>query len=153
MTYFRNQQGFSLVSAIFLLIVLAALGAYMVTIGGTNRATTTAALQGARAYQAARSGIDWAVYIITQANDPMDQTAARNACNNAVNDIDGNTFVLNVAGLSNFTINTTCDWTNHSQQGNNNVTVFSITSIATTGGAYGNADFVQRRISATISPP
>ena len=150
MIIFSRQKGFSLVAAIFLLIVLASLGAYMVTIGGTSRATSTAALQGARAYQAARSGIDWAVYTITSS---LNQTAARDACNNAANDIDGNTFALNVAGLSNFTINTSCNWTNHSQQGNNNVTVYTIRSIATTGGSYGDPDFVQRRIIATISPP
>lgn len=150
MINFYKQRGFSLVSAIFLLIVLASLGAYMVTIGGTNRATSSATLQGARAFQAARSGIDWAIYIITNA---ADQTAARNACNNAANDIDGNTFTLNVAGLNGFTVSTTCNHTDHDQQGMDNVTVYTIESTATSGGVYGSADFVQRRISATISPP
>jgi len=147
MRFFRHQSGFSLISAIFLLIVLAALGAYMVTIGGTNRATSTAALQGARAYQAARSGIDWAIYTITTA---ADQVTARTNCDNI---IEANNFTINTAGLNNFTVNTFCNWTNHSQQGNNNVTVYSITSTATTGGNYGDPDFVQRRITATISPP
>jgi len=143
----KNQHGFSLVTAIFILIVLAALGAYMVTIGGTNRATSTAALQGARAYQAARSGIDWSVYMITTA---ANQATARNNCNGIIN---ANNFTLNAAGLNGFTINTLCSFTAHSQQGADNVTVYSITSIATSGGNYGDLDFVQRRITATISPP
>ena len=149
MISFRKQRGFSLVAAIFLLIVLASLGAYMVTIGGTSRATSTAALQGARAYQAARSGIDWAVFLISNAANPTD---ARLACNGAVNDINGNNFVLNVAGLSGFTVNTTCNFTIHDELGTGDVTVYIITSTATAGGVYGNPDFVQRRITTTISP-
>ena len=151
MINFNNQRGFSLVAAIFLLIVLGSLGAYMVTIGGTNRATSTAALQGARAYQAARSGIEWAVFRIDTAATPVDAQAA---CNNGTaGDIDGNSFALAVPGLNGFTINTFCNFTRHSQLGTNNVTVYTIGSTATSGGAYGNLDFVQRRITATISPP
>ena len=144
MMHLNNQRGFSLVSAIFLLIVLAALGAYMVTIGGTNRATSSAALQGARAYQAARAGINWSVYLINN----IPQATARPNCDNIIN---SNSFTLNVAGLNNFTVNTLCAHTDHSQQGSDNVTVYTIISIATSG-TYGNPDFIQRRISATISP-
>ncbi len=147
MNLFSRQQGFSLISAIFILIVLAALGAYMVTIGGTNRATTSAAMQGARAYQAARSGIEWAVYLVLTASD---KDTARTNCDTTIN---GNNFTLNVTGLNGFTINTLCGYTRHSQQGTDNVTVYTITSTATSGGSYGDIDFVQRRISATISPP
>lgn len=143
----QQQQGFSLISAIFILIILASLGAYMVTVGGTNRATSSATLQGARAYQAARSGIDWSVYTLITA---ADQIAARSNCSNIINE---NNFTLNVDGLNGFTINTLCGFTSHSQQGNDNVSIYSITSIATTGGSYGDLDFVQRRITATISPP
>ena len=147
MIMMHRQHGFSLISAIFILIVLAALGAYMVSVGGTNRAASTAALQGARAYQAARSGIDWSVYTIITA---ADQATARNKCSNIIN---ANSFTLTSVGLSGFSISTLCSFTTHSQQGNNNVTVYNITSTATFGGTYGNPDFVQRRISATISPP
>jgi len=149
MMIFKRQQGFSLISAIFVLIVLAGLGTYMLTIGGTSRATSSAALQGARAYQAARSGIDWAVFLISQANDPLNQTAARNVCSNIIN---ANSFTHNAVGLTNFTVNTNCSFTAHSEQGSDNITVYTITSIARAGGNYGDLDFVQRRITATISP-
>jgi len=147
MKLFRAQKGFSLITAIFILIVLAGLGAYMVTVGGTNRATSTAALQGARAYQAARSGLDWSVYTLITASD---QATARTKCLSTVN---AASFTLNVTGLNGFTINTLCSFTAHSQKGSDNVTVYSITSTATSGGNYGNLDFVRRRLTATISPP
>jgi len=146
MTSMLRQQGFSLISAIFILIVLASLGAYMVTVGGTNRSSSTAALQGARAYQAARSGIDWSAYRIVTAINPG---TAQNECDNIIN---AGNFTLTATGLNGFTINTSCGFTTHTQNADN-ITVYQITSTATFGGAYGSPDFIQRRISATISPP
>jgi len=146
MMTFHKQKGFSLVSAIFIVVVLAALGSYMVTIGGANRASTTAALQGARAYQAARTGIDWAVYTITQAGS---QATARTNCSNVINPA---SFGLTATGLNGFTVSLDCSFTGHNQQGNDNITVYRLTAVANSG-AYGDPEFVQRRISATISPP
>ncbi|MCK4742573.1 MAG: type II secretion system protein [Sulfuriflexus sp.] len=146
MMMFSRQKGFTLVAAIFLLIILASLGAYMVTIGGTARATSTAALQGARAYQAARAGINWSVFFI----NGIPKDTARDNCDDI---IEANSFTLNVAGFNNFTVSTSCKYTTHDQQGTDNITVYTIMSTATTGGSYGDPDFIQRRITATISPP
>lgn len=56
-----NQRGMSLVTAIFILVVLAAIGGYMVLVAGVQSRTTVMALQGARAYHAARSGLEWGI--------------------------------------------------------------------------------------------
>ena len=56
------EGGFSLVSAIFLLVVLSALGAAMVNIFTVHQASSAMDVQGARAYQAARAGIEWGLY-------------------------------------------------------------------------------------------
>ena len=56
------QRGFSLVSAIFLLIVLAGLGAAIVNISTMQHTSSALDVQGTRAYQAARAGIEWGVY-------------------------------------------------------------------------------------------
>lgn len=58
------QQGFSLVSAIFLLVVLAGLGAAMVSFSTTQNQGQALDLMGARAYQAASAGVEWAAYNI-----------------------------------------------------------------------------------------
>ncbi|WP_029910812.1 pilus assembly protein MshP [Pelobacter seleniigenes] len=55
----KNQAGFTLVQAIFILVVLALLGAAMVRLIGVQSSTSVMALQQARAYQAARSGLEW----------------------------------------------------------------------------------------------
>lgn len=57
-----RMRGFSLVSAIFLLIVLAALGVAMVTISTTQHQSSSLDIEGVRAYQATKAGIEWGVY-------------------------------------------------------------------------------------------
>lgn len=68
----RRSRGFSLITAIFLLVVLAALGAFMVTFTGLQQNTVQADVLGVRAYYAARAGADWAIY---RALDPDDTIA------------------------------------------------------------------------------
>lgn len=59
----RNAElGFSLVSAIFLLVVLAGLGAAMVTFSSSQNQALAMDAMGSRAYQAASAGIEWAAY-------------------------------------------------------------------------------------------
>lgn len=60
--HYHRQAGFSLVSAIFLLVVLSALGAFMVSFSGVQHTSAARDILGARAYQAARSGIEWGAY-------------------------------------------------------------------------------------------
>ena len=60
------QSGFSLVTAIFLLVILASLGAFIVTISGVQQTSSALDVQGSRAYQAARSGIEWGTYQVLQ---------------------------------------------------------------------------------------
>jgi len=56
------QSGVTIVSAIFILVVLAALGAFIVTVSTSQQIGSALDVQGSRAYQAARSGIEWGVY-------------------------------------------------------------------------------------------
>ena len=58
----RRAAGAGLVTAIFLLVVLAGLATAMVSIFGAQRQSGALDEQGARAYQAARAGVEWAVF-------------------------------------------------------------------------------------------
>ena len=51
-----HQQGFAAIAAVFLVVVLAALGAFMVTFSNTQQLTSAQDVQGSRAYWAARGG-------------------------------------------------------------------------------------------------
>lgn len=55
-------RGFALLSAIFILVVLAALGAFILSISSQQQIGSALDVQGVRAYQAARAGIEWGLY-------------------------------------------------------------------------------------------
>lgn len=58
----RRQAGVSIVTAIFLLVVLSALGAAIVTLSTTQHQGSALDLLGSRAYEAARSGAEYGLY-------------------------------------------------------------------------------------------
>lgn len=58
----RPVRGFAMVSAIFILVVLAALGGFIVSISSGQQVGAALDLQGVRAYQAARAGLEWGLY-------------------------------------------------------------------------------------------
>lgn len=51
-----------MVSAIFILVVLAALAGFVVSVSSTQNLSFAQDIQGARAYQAARAGTEWGIY-------------------------------------------------------------------------------------------
>jgi MSHA biogenesis protein MshP len=132
MNYTRSQNGFSLVPALFLLVVLAALGIVAVRLAGVQQQTVVLAMQSGRAYAAARSGIDWAAY---QALNNASCTAA--------------TINLSEGGLAGFTVETDCSSTSHTE-GANTVNVYVIDAFAWSG-SYGNPDYVSRRVRSTVT--
>ena len=68
-----HTRGFALASAIFLLVILAALSAFMVTLSTTQHATSAQDVMGTRAAQAARAGIEWGTF---QVLNPVTAPAA-----------------------------------------------------------------------------
>jgi MSHA biogenesis protein MshP len=62
----RQARGFTLPAAIFLLVVLAVLGAAIVMVFTTQQVGSALDLQGSRVYQAARAGIEWGAYKIAR---------------------------------------------------------------------------------------
>lgn len=59
----RKDAGVALVTAIFLLVVLAGLGVAIVSIVTSQRSSASMDEQGSRAYQAARAGIEWGLLV------------------------------------------------------------------------------------------
>ncbi len=56
----RSHRGFAVVAAIFLLVILAALGGYMVSVSTSQHRGLALDVEGERAFQAANAGMDWA---------------------------------------------------------------------------------------------
>lgn len=137
-----KSEGFSLVSAIFLLVVLAALGAFMLSIYSSQQNNSSQDVQGARAYQAAKAGLEWGTYqILTLENGPA--LAAPYACPALM----GTPAFLNT--LAAFTVNVNCSLST-TTEGSNVIRTYQITATASKGVAP-SADYVERQMLARIS--
>lgn len=71
----RRSRGVGLVTAIFLLVVIGALSVAMVTIFTSQQTSSTLDIQGARAYQAARAGIEWGLFRLRHGDNCAAETS------------------------------------------------------------------------------
>lgn len=125
-----RQGGFAIVSAIFLLVALAALGAVMVTFSNTQHLTSAQDVQGSRAYWAAKGGVQWAAASIVAAG----------ACPASP---------IPLALAAGFAVVVTCQ-SNAYVDGATPRTVYWITATASAGGPIGSATYVEREVQALI---
>lgn len=139
----KLQHGFSLVTAIFLLVVLSALGTMMVTFFAAQQQSSALDVMGSRAYQAARAGIEWSAYNVS-VTAPGSQWAG---CATVPSPL----FTAgSLSGtLSPFTVTLTCGSVS-AVEGASTIYIYNLTSTATAGGSPGNTDYVERSISVTM---
>lgn len=64
-----RQKGVALITAIFVLVVVAALVAFMVRINQLQSITTSYSIMAARAHYAANSGLEWGIQRILSGNE------------------------------------------------------------------------------------
>lgn len=57
----RKNKGFTIVAAVFVLIILGLLSSFIIGLSATTGSTTTAAIASANAYFASVSGIEWGI--------------------------------------------------------------------------------------------
>lgn len=138
----KLQYGFSLVSAIFLLVVIAALGVFSVTLFTAQQQSAALDVMGARAYQAARAGIEWGAYQVLPASGATFAANCRAGGASQVISPLPNT-------LAGFNVNVECVSTAHSEA-SATMTVYQLTSTATRGTP-ATSDYVERQIQATIA--
>jgi MSHA biogenesis protein MshP len=147
----RKQTGLALVTAIFLLVVLAGLAVAVVSLRTSQQDASVKDEMGTRAYLAAKAGMEWALFTALQGAGP---TRAANLCNAApVN------FTLPPGTtLSAFAVNITCavDLSFYGDGGVNDPTAnhFLITVTACNAAACPAAargpDYVQRQLTAQL---
>ena len=132
----KRQQGVSLFAAIFLIVVLAALGAFLVTVTGLQHSSSALDIQGARAYQAARAGIEWGAYRALQDNSCAAGTFSP-----------GGT-------LADFTVAVTCTAIPYSDITPSSGTIYSIIALACNRpvcpAAMPGQNYVERELQATL---
>lgn len=93
----RRAAGFTLVSVLFIVVVLAALGAAITQVSTRQHVGSAAEIESARALQAARAGLEWAAFQVLRNPAPP---AAAPACFGPAS--------FSAAGLSRYTITVSC---------------------------------------------
>jgi MSHA biogenesis protein MshP len=129
-----RERGFSLVTAVFLMVIVASLGAYMVTIGTTQQQTSTLSILEGRAFAAAESGVEWGIA----------QVLSADACFGSPV-----TFSLTGGAAADYSISATCASTSHIE-GAATFNVFRI-GVTASRGVVGNSDYVQRSMRAVVT--
>ncbi|KAF7597830.1 MAG: hypothetical protein CGU28_16680 [Candidatus Dactylopiibacterium carminicum] len=124
-------------AAIFLLVVMAALGAFFVQVGAASQQAAALDMQGARALQAARAGIERGLYAVQ----------IESAC--------GGGTLANIPGLNGFRVTWACNAVAFTDGGTNR-TIWQITSTACYTGDTGcpssltdeirRSDYVERQL-------
>lgn len=154
-----RQRGVSIISALFMLLLFAALAAYMVSLTSTSNITSAQDIQGARAYQAAQAGLEWGlIQVLDPANTtvvspltatwphmpvcPADTTLTLFGFSVTVH---CERFPLGVVGVTGPPVYL-------EEAGTRSIIVYQLTARAsTTGGVVGSVGFVERQVSAFVS--
>jgi MSHA biogenesis protein MshP len=135
----REQRGFTLVSGIVLVTILALLAAYLMSLRVTQSAANALDTLGSRAHAAARSGTEWGAY------------------NSLRNDTCTPSTALALTGpLAGFTVTVTCSRATYNEAGED-IHMDMVVATACNQPASGNcpnmspgANYVERQITITV---
>ena len=128
----RSQSGFSLVTTIFIIVVLAVLGTYMSLMSTTQNQSTALSIQGQRAWYAAVSGFEWVAFQLNPA------TGSGNCPS-----------IPTTMTIEGFTVRVT-DCTPYSiTEAGGSYTLHDVT-VTSERGSFGDVDYVSRSLRATV---
>ena len=115
----NKQTGFGLVAAIFILVILASLGAAIVNFGAVQQTTSAQDIMSARAWQVAKAGNEWGLF-----------QALQGTWQTCVNE----TETLDLSAMTGFRVTVNCTSTAFNEgetgTGPRTVRVFRIVSVA-----------------------
>lgn len=134
----RRARGFALILALFLIVSMAAISAYLLTVSNAQVEAGVMDEQGARAYQAARAGVEWGAYQVLQ----------------ATNCWAGTTTMPLPAELVNFSASVTCTAFPPQTEGGASIATFRITSTGCNAAACPGVavpGYVERQLQLTVA--
>lgn len=144
----RRQGGFVLMLALFLIVSLAAIGAYLLTVSINQVEAGVQGEQGARAYQAARTGIEWGAYQLLRNPGGAFATTTCNATGTPTQQL-----VL-VGGLAGFVAEVGCQVSGPETEGAVVLRTYRVTATGCNknpcGGVLGPT-YVERQLQLTLT--
>jgi MSHA biogenesis protein MshP len=134
------QQGFAIISAIIILVMLAGLAAFASSFVPMQQIGAAVDVQGARVLYAARTGLEWGAYKVTQGGPSCVASTS-------------NTFPATATSMQGITVTVACDGTS--------APMYKITATACTqpsGGACPNTTnptgvYVERQVEMVLQYP
>lgn len=129
----KQQRGFSIIMAIFILVVLSLLGGYMVKLSGVQHTTALNVIQGARAYQAAKASVSWSIAKISSGGNCSDVTSVS---------------PLSFTGINGFSVTLDCNKQVVPEDGVN-LNVYHITALSEFG-VFKSASYISRNLEVSI---
>ena len=130
-----KMRGFTLISTLFVLVVLSLLGGYMSRMSVVQGHTSAMSVQSARAWYAAVSGMEWTVYQITSSSScpPIPSNFT----------VDG----FNISVVQ-------CNTSNVAEGGGpgSNYVLYEL-EVRASSGSVGSVDYVLRKVRAMIKNP
>lgn len=128
----KRQSGFSLISAIFVIVILTLVLAFMVRVSSVQSSTVGLGTSGTQAFFAARAGLQWGVYQAANVSPPVCPTASG-------------------WSLDGYTVSVNCDSETTHVDGGERKVMRIIASAER--GVRGQPDYVARRVEATVAVP
>jgi len=130
-----RQQGFAAMAAIFLVVVLAALGGFMLTFSNAQHASSAQDVQGARAYWAAMAGLEWGLSSVVSGSVTCP--------------LPPSIFTKNL-GIGAFSVAIGCTSRPYTEASSTH-TIYQLTSVAAlTGTTAGSLAYIERSVSTVI---
>ena len=126
-----QQRGVSIITGIFLLLLMAVLAAAIANIVSTAHVNQAADIGGARAYQAARTGAEWGMFQL----DPNASVSTLPNCVSGTPPVPGHTVTVNCSSS---------DFTEATRQ----IRIYRITSKAIATGV--KAPGIERELAVTV---
>ena len=126
-----RQRGVSVITGIFLLLLMAVLAAVIASVVSTAHVNQAADIGGARAYQAARAGAEWGMYQL----DPNAQAAGLPVCVNGTPAIPGHAVTVTCQSFD-------------ATEGTRQLRIYRIVSVAIAAGV--KAPGIERQVEVTV---
>lgn len=129
----QRTQGFGLVAALFLLIVVTLVVLAMARLSAAQHGSNSLAIQQARAYQSANAGLEWGVSLSLGSGHCIQGSPS-----------------LAASKLAEFSVNVACSSSSYVDNNGMALQVFLFTSTAQNGSPGSRSDYAYRQLTATI---
>jgi MSHA biogenesis protein MshP len=149
----RNfQQGLGMITAIIILVILASLAGAMMTFGTTQQLTSAQDVMSVKAWQAAKAGNEWGLYMALNSGAGWASGAACTPSGTAGTPGTQQTKDIGLTTELGFSVTVTCSATKFNEGevpgppvAKKEIILYTVTSKATNGASVASPGYVERR--------